>query len=128
MQPASCTIQSEPADDGLPELLYEFTPVEVEALEETRRKLNFTSVEVEELERRSQADIKWIATADTLEEQRRRGDRVWAETIERPRAARRIETARRVAPAATRPTRPERGTRIAQTKAPARRTLGAQSR
>jgi hypothetical protein len=110
MQPASCTIQPGSSDDGRPELLYEFTPDQAKAVEETRRKLNFTPAEVEELERRSQAEMEWIAAADTLEEQQRRGDRVWAETIVRPRAARRIETARRVAPATTRPTRPGRVT------------------
>jgi hypothetical protein len=123
MQLASCSIGVE---DDAPRVLYEFTPEQVKALEELRRK--FTPEELaalEEKQRRTQAALEWIAAADTLEEQQRRGDRVWAEQVERPRAARHIESARRVAPAATRPTRPGRVTvkrraRAARTTTPSR--------
>jgi hypothetical protein len=88
----------------------ELTPAEREAFEERQRKM--------------QAGIERMAAAST-DEQQRIGDQLWAEAIERPRAARRIETARRVAPAATRPTRPGRVTvkrraRAARTTTPSR--------
>jgi hypothetical protein len=57
-----------------------------------------------------QAEIERIAAANTLEEQQRIGDQLWAEHVERPRAARRVQTARKVAPTTTRPTRPGRVT------------------
>jgi hypothetical protein len=119
MKPSSCSIKTEP-DDVSSERLYEFTAEQVKALAETRRKLNFTPQEVEERLRRTEAGLEWIAAAATLEEQQRRGTWSWAERVERPRAARRIDTARRPAPAPRRPTRPERATRIAHTKAAAR--------
>jgi hypothetical protein len=59
----------------------EFTPAERAALEEKQRRL--------------QDAIEWIARADTPEEQERRGGRAWSEQVERPRAARRFEAARR---------------------------------
>jgi hypothetical protein len=77
------------------------------------RTIEFLSAEREALEQRQlkmQAGIERMAAAPTLDEQQRLGDQLWVETVERPRAARRIETARRVAPAATRPTRPGRVT------------------
>jgi hypothetical protein len=130
MQPASCTIQPGSSDDGLPEVLYEFTPEQVEALEELRQKLRqlLTPDELEAIKQRmdrEQAAIERMAAAPTLEEQQRIGGELWAEHVERPRAARRIETARRVAPAATRPTRPGRVTvkrraRAARTTTPSR--------
>jgi hypothetical protein len=126
MQPASCTIQPGSSDDGLPEVLYEFTPEQVKALEELRQK--FTPHELEAIKQRmerEQAAIERMAGAVTLEEQQRIGDELWAETVERPRATRRIETARRAAPAATRPTRPGRVTvkrraRASRTATPSR--------
>ena len=74
----------------------ELTPEQVESLEELRRK--FTQEELAELARREaqvQAELAWVADADTLEEQQRRGDRAWAEHVERPRAESRIREARR---------------------------------
>jgi hypothetical protein len=133
MQPASCTIQPGSSDDGRPEVLRELTSEQVEALEGLRRKVenHFRSLTPDELEafkrrrRQQQAAIERIAAAATLEESQRIGDELWAEHVERPRAARRIETARRVAPAATRPTRPGRVTvkrraRAARTTTPSR--------
>jgi hypothetical protein len=81
--------------------------------------------EIEEQQRRTQAALKRIASARTLEEQERIADREWTEMVERPRAARRVETARRVAPAVARPTRPGRITvkrraRAARTTTPSR--------
>jgi hypothetical protein len=88
----------------------EFTPAERERIEERQRK--------------TQVAFERMATA-SLEAQQRIGDKLWAETIERPRAARRIETARRVAPAVSRPTRAGRVTvkrraRAARTATPIR--------
>jgi hypothetical protein len=74
----------------------EFSPAEREAFEERQRQW--------------QATLERIAAAPTLEEGQRIGDAWWREHIEQPRAARRIETARRLAPAAARPTRPGRVT------------------
>jgi hypothetical protein len=104
-----------------------FTSDQVKALEETRRKLNFTPEEAEEHLRRSQADLGRLAATDTPEEQRRIGAQVWAERIERPRAARRIQAARRVRRSGhqSRPTRPrrvvvKRRVRAARTTTPSR--------
>jgi hypothetical protein len=89
----------------------ELTPAEREAFEERQRKM--------------QAGIERMAAANTLETQQRIGDRLWAEHVERPRAARRVQTARKVAPTTTRPTRPGRVTvkrrsRSARTGTPTR--------
>ena len=75
--------------------------------------------------RRTQAGLKRIAAAATLQEQQRIGAQVWVERVERPRAARRIEAARRVVLASARPTRPGRVTvkrrsRAAGTATPSR--------
>jgi hypothetical protein len=88
-----------------------FTPAEREAFEEQQRKM--------------EAAIERMAAAVTLEESQRIGDQLWAEHVERPRAARRVETARRVAPSTTRPTRPgrvvvKRRSRSAKTGTPSR--------
>jgi hypothetical protein len=79
-----------------PRFRYEFTAEQVKALEEMRRRLNFTPAEVEERLRKGQAWLEWIAAADTLEDQRRRGAVAWTEMVERPRAARRIGVAAKV--------------------------------
>ncbi len=98
MQLASCTIHPKPADDASSEPVYEFTAEQVKAIEELRRKLNFTPDEVDQRLRRTQAGLRRIAAASTLQEQQRIGAQVWVEWVERPRAARRVQAARRVAP------------------------------
>jgi hypothetical protein len=62
----------------------------------------------EERQRQLEAEIERMAAAETLEEQQRIGERAWANAVERPRAARRIGTARMHSPAQRRPTRPGR--------------------
>jgi hypothetical protein len=63
---------------------------------------------IEEKRRKVEAEIDRMGDAATLEEQQRMGDRLWAEHVEKPRGARRVQTARRVAPSSARPTRPGR--------------------
>jgi hypothetical protein len=80
-------------------------------LEASTTSIDFTSAEreaLEERQRKMQAGIERMAAAATLEQQQRIGDQLWAEHVERPRAARRVQRARRVAPSTTRPTRPGR--------------------
>jgi hypothetical protein len=128
LQPSSRSLgysADDAKDDGTLRVEVVFTAEQAEALAELRQKLDFTPEEVEERQRRTQAALEWIAAADTLEEQQHIGGRLWAEHVEGPRATRRVETARRVAPVATRPTRPERATRIGRTKAAARTTTPA---
>jgi hypothetical protein len=80
---------------------------------------------LEEQQRKMQAGIERMAAASTLEEQQRIGDQLWAEYVERPRGVRRVQTARRVAPSTSRPTRPgrvvvNRRSRSAKTGTPTR--------
>jgi hypothetical protein len=90
----------------------DFTPAEREAAEDRQRQ--------------TQAALERIAAAGTLQEQQRIGDQVWAELIERPRASRRIEAARKPRILhQSRPTRPGRVTvkrraRAARTSTPSR--------
>jgi hypothetical protein len=88
--------------------------------------IDLTPEEIEEKQRQTQATLKRIAAADTLQEQQRVGNQVWAEMVERPRAARRIQAARtpRIVHE-SRPTRPGRVTvkrraRAARTTTPSR--------
>jgi hypothetical protein len=105
MKPSSASLDY-PADDDVPEVLYEFTPEQIAALEETRRKLNFTPQEVEERLRRTEADMEWMAAAATPGESERRAAQVWDAWVERPRARRRIAAARKVTPSRAPRTRP----------------------
>jgi hypothetical protein len=49
--------------------------------------IDLTPEEIEEKQRQTQATLKRIAAADTLQEQQRVGNQVWAEMVERPHAA-----------------------------------------
>jgi hypothetical protein len=94
-------------------------------LEASTTSIDFASAECEERQRKMQAGIERMAAASTLEEQQRIGDQLWAEYVERPRGARRVQTARRVAPSTSRPTRPgrvvvKRRSRSAKTGTPTR--------
>jgi hypothetical protein len=101
-------------NNAAPSTVKGLTPEQVEALEALRRKLEPHREFLERRQRQSQADLE-----------RHGADWWWREYIERPRAARRIETAQRVAPAVSRPTRPGRITvkrraRAARTSTPSR--------
>ena len=122
--------------------LREFTAEEVEALEALRQKLNKPArlAEFREQQRLWEQLLRETANASPEESERVFG--AWWEKMKNPGAAlpedvspalranglfyerrqasTRVRAARRMAPAATRPTRPERGTRIAHAKAPER--------
>jgi hypothetical protein len=102
----------------------ELTAAERQALEQTRRKLNFTEAERAEhaeRQRRSEALFQRMARGGR-EERERLADGWWRENVERPRAARRIQRARKEVPAPTQPTRPERTARNGREKRAAVRT------
>jgi hypothetical protein len=93
------------------------TPAKLERLRQSSAALGFTPAERQGLLRKDEADLQWIAAAKTPKESERRAEQVWQKTVEGPRVTRRIEQARKVAPAQARPTRPERTTRIARSAA-----------